>query len=178
MKLFSDEVQEDPEAVPRRLLRRDLTIPVEQVVILGVVLISSLVAAFAFGVARGRRGAVTCPAVRAVKARPPAAPSRPEAAVALTEAPTASSTMTGQRIPASPEKKVDKFYTVQVASFKLEESARKEAEGLKGMGHKIFVLPKGRHSIVCIGKFKDKTAARALSHKLRKRYKDCLIRSL
>ena len=73
---------------------------------------------------------------------------------------------------------IKKFYTVQVASYKGEKYAQKEASLLKQKGYDILVLPKGAFSIVCVGKFKEKEEAKNFSQKLKKQYKDCLVRSL
>ncbi|MFA5087455.1 MAG: SPOR domain-containing protein [Candidatus Omnitrophota bacterium] len=70
------------------------------------------------------------------------------------------------------------MYTVQVASFKKEESAQGEAKRLKKRGYEIFVLWKGNHSVVCVGKFSNKEKAKVFSGKLKKEYKDCLVRRL
>lgn len=70
------------------------------------------------------------------------------------------------------------MYTVQVASFKQEKYAQQEAMALKQKGYKISVLLKGKHSIVCVGKFAQKQEAVAMSGKLRKYYKDCVVRNL
>jgi cell division septation protein DedD len=70
------------------------------------------------------------------------------------------------------------FYTVQVASFKQEKYAKQEAMNLKQKGYQIFVIPKGQHSIVCVGRFAKKTEAVAMSGKLRRFYKDCVVRDL
>lgn len=69
-------------------------------------------------------------------------------------------------------------YTVQVASFKQEKYARQEAMNLKQKGYDIAVVAKGKHSIVCVGKFAQKQEAVAMSSKLRKYYKDCVVRNL
>lgn len=73
------------------------------------------------------------------------------------------------------------YYTVQVASFKKDTSAREEAETLKKIGYdgqNISVMRKGEYSIVCIGKFTVKNEAKNFSQKLKKRYKDCLVRRM
>ena len=76
--------------------------------------------------------------------------------------------------PDSPSK----TFTVQVASFKREEYARQEASLLKQKGFEIFVLSKGEHSVVCVGKFFQHKDAESFSTKLKKQYKDCLVRRL
>ena len=72
----------------------------------------------------------------------------------------------------------DKKYTIQVASFKTDLNANKEADSLKGKGFETSVLRKGSYSIVCVGKFQRKEEAKQFSRKLRNRYKDCLVRRL
>ena len=69
-------------------------------------------------------------------------------------------------------------FTIQVASFKEKEKAQMEAKRLKGKGYEIFVLPKGQHLIVCIGKFAIKDEATEFSNKLKNKYNDCLVRRL
>jgi hypothetical protein len=73
---------------------------------------------------------------------------------------------------------IEKLYTIQVASFKELKFAEQEASLLKRKGYDILVLPKGSHSIVCVGKFNQKEQAKTFSQKLKKQYKDCLVRSL
>ncbi|MFA5261905.1 MAG: SPOR domain-containing protein [Candidatus Omnitrophota bacterium] len=79
---------------------------------------------------------------------------------------------------AGEEKVVDKFYTIQVASFKKRTMAQKEAMQLQDKGYDIIVVPKGQYSIVCVGKFPVEEEARVVSQELKKKYKDCLIRRL
>lgn len=69
-------------------------------------------------------------------------------------------------------------YTIQVASYKQERYAHKEAGDLKKTGHEIFVLPKGSYSIVCVGKFSSPAEAQNTLSRLRRKYKDCLVRRL
>ena len=80
--------------------------------------------------------------------------------------------------PEDTKKNIDKSYTVQVASFKNQEYAEKEAMDLKKSGYEPFILPKGSHLIVCIGKFATKNEAEKFSVKLKSKYKDSVIRSL
>jgi cell division septation protein DedD len=75
------------------------------------------------------------------------------------------------------EKKIDKGYTVQVASYAQTDSAERESIGLKKRGYETFILPKGKYFILCVGKFADKAEADIFLVKLKKQYKDCLVRS-
>ncbi len=76
------------------------------------------------------------------------------------------------------KKNIDKGYTIQVASFKNQEYAEKEATELKTNGYDASVSSKGKHVVVCIGKFATKKEAEQFSKKLKSKYKDWVIRSL
>ncbi len=84
------------------------------------------------------------------------------------------------KMEAQPQKKdaQEDIFTIQVASFNSPQSAQKEAMLLKQKGYDILVLPKGKHSIVCVGKFGQQNEAKAFSNKLKNRYNDCLVRRL
>jgi len=69
-------------------------------------------------------------------------------------------------------------YTIQLASYKGRQSADKEADTLKKKGLTAFVVYKGDYVILCAGKFSDKEQARNSMSKLKKQYKDCILRRL
>lgn len=70
---------------------------------------------------------------------------------------------------------VDK-YTIQVASFKKDTTAQREASWLKDKGYEAFVLRKGDYAIVTVGQFNQAQEAKVYSQRLSERYKDCLVR--
>jgi cell division septation protein DedD len=81
---------------------------------------------------------------------------------------------------APPEKVVDKGYTVQVASYKSDSMAQKESADLKRKGLESFVITKGNYLIVCVGRFSGAQAqdeAKKMFNKLKKQYKDSIVRS-
>jgi hypothetical protein len=69
-------------------------------------------------------------------------------------------------------------FTIQVASYKREDTAKRHAEELKSQGDDAFVLQKGDYYITCIGKFTDRQSADNQIKKLRKSYNDCLVRRI
>ncbi|MCC6758739.1 MAG: SPOR domain-containing protein [Candidatus Omnitrophica bacterium] len=79
------------------------------------------------------------------------------------------------------EKVVDKGYTIQVASYKSDSMAQKESANLKRQGLESFVVTKGNYLIVCVGRFSGsqsgKDEAKSMFNKLKKRYKDSIVRS-
>ncbi len=75
----------------------------------------------------------------------------------------------------------EKPFTVQVASYKTQEYAQKEAQDLKSRGYESLVMPKGAHIIVCVGRFAQQQEAQIFSESFSKKfkeYKDCLVRRL
>jgi len=183
-------------ARPRYLLK-DLTLSVENIIVLCIIFVMAVVLFFSFGVERGKQ------IVKGALAEPPAT-------VTVLPAPESSSGKVVQRSPAplgnakiqkgasslpaagsqqqqtpaitnnvpSLENKGKGTFTIQVASFKEKEKAQMEAKRLKSKGYEIFVFPKGKHSIVCVGKFAIKDEATEFSNKLKNTYNDCLVRRL
>ncbi|MFC1658321.1 SPOR domain-containing protein [Candidatus Omnitrophota bacterium] len=76
------------------------------------------------------------------------------------------------------EKEVVAKYTIQVASFKTNTYAQKEAGRLQQKGLEVSVLPKGDFVVVYVGNFSERQDAEAAQSKLRKTYQDCIIRRL
>ena len=69
-------------------------------------------------------------------------------------------------------------YTIQVASFKTEKSARREADKLQQQGVSTSLLNKGNYVCVCVGRFNEKQAAVVSLKELKETYQDCFIRRL
>ena len=105
-------------------------------------------------------------------------PNAIEGPIQTTNIPLNGPMMTPVKIKTPLEDLKNKTYTIQVASFKREEYALAEAQDLKKKGHDILVLGKGQHFIVCVGKFLSENEAKIFSGKLKKQYKDCLVRRL
>ncbi|MCB9772577.1 MAG: SPOR domain-containing protein [Candidatus Omnitrophica bacterium] len=172
----------------------------ENLVVIFVFMIVSLIIAFSVGVERGRMkariarpaGQIAAPAqvMGSVMPNPQISitPVMPQTMVRT--APVMVGTAEAARevpqrtvaVPASAqtpprEKVVDKGYTVQVASYKKESIAVREAKDLKAKGFDSFVAQKGDYSILCIGRFSQQDEAKQMLNKLKKRYKDSIIRS-
>lgn len=84
------------------------------------------------------------------------------------------------KIDSADYKKIDnqQSYTIQIASYRTEESAKKEAEKLRKKGLSTSVVPKGKYKILCVGNFTDKAGAVMLLSQMKKKYGDCFIRRL
>jgi septal ring-binding cell division protein DamX len=76
-------------------------------------------------------------------------------------------------------KPVNGSYTVQVASYKSQKFAQKEADALMQKGYRdIQIVPKGAYVILCVGNFSTKSDASAYTSKLKGRYQDTVVRRL
>ena len=175
-------------AGPAPKLIKDLTVSLENIIVVCIIFIMATVFVFSLGVERGKRITQTIslpeklPAVKAGQTEPPAVSKeiwkedRPVVGVGAVR------NKIQQPAPAAPgnpqKKKIQEQYTVQIASFKEKQSAHREAKRLEGKGWKTFVFLKGTYSIVCVGYFAEENEAKAFSRKLKDQYKDCLVRRL
>lgn len=82
----------------------------------------------------------------------------------------------GNEKETSSEKKP--CYTVQLASYKTNTTAQKEAQKLQEKGHTTLVINKGNYIILCVGNFADKETAKTKLSELKKKYRDGIIRRL
>jgi len=205
-------------SAPRFIFSR-IVLTFENVVVIFVFIIVSLIIAFSLGVERGR--------VKASLARPAAIQSftptsrtsvMPNAQIAVAPAVTpvtnnglalSGTAMAAPLAPVTPsfirvskivrpaaspavvsalkpvskpvasasEKGVDKRYTVQVASYKSDFMAQKELGELKRKGFESFLMTKGNYVIVCVGRFSGQDEAKKMFNKLKKQYKDSIVRS-
>lgn len=84
----------------------------------------------------------------------------------------------GQAETEEKEKPAESKYTIQVATFKMETYAQKEAERLKKRGLEAVIVPRGKFVSVCVGNFSERQKANISLNQLRKTYNDCFIRRL
>ena len=68
-------------------------------------------------------------------------------------------------------------YHVQVASFKKENSARKEVQRLEDNGYPVVVMKKGDYLVLYVGGFENKGEAKNNFKNLKKMYKDCIFKN-
>lgn len=196
-----------PEATPHKegshFSFHPWTLTFENVVVASVVFLMSLIIAFAFGVEQGKGVQVAQVSGRAVLAETVpertqvSAPQQVEGVPIMSAAvhpmgvsKTVTAEIVGEDLTkeeqkeAEPEKSIDKaasldtIHTIQVASFKQKERADREAGTLIQKKLDAFVVKKGTHYIVCVGKYNERSQANGILKNLRKTYKDCLIRSL
>lgn len=158
-----------------------LTLPLETMMVASIFLIMLMVVMFSLGVERGKKIAMGTRAVRAkaVPSAPAPAPAQAGTAVVPAAAPAA---VPSNNLPAPHKETVENDgpggYTIQVASYAQESAAQREAGNLNKKGYKTLVMNKGKFTILCVGKFGEKSEAQSFSKELRKKYRDCLVRSL
>ena len=193
-ELFPKPSKNGPEPWRPSRLTKDLTLSLENIIVLCIIFVMVLVLFFSFGVERGKKIALLVPAkdeggiVQTVKedvvsetVQTVPQVEREERVVFPVSLPEEirEETEPAFRPPLEKTEEQENLFTIQVASFKLEKNAKKEADRLKGIGHDdTFVVPKGSYSIVCVGKFVRRNEAKKFSSKLKKRYNDCLVRRL
>lgn len=175
---------------------KDLTLSLENIIVLSIISVMVLVFFFSLGVEKGKRavrgqshaasdGADLVRMAEGAAGEQPAGPSvqtqQGEEVVFPVDAPqdVVEETEPAFQPPLEKKDEQEKLFTIQVASFKLEKNAKQEADRLKSIGHdEIFVVPKGSYSIVCVGKFAQQGEAKKFSRRLKSRYHDCLVRRL
>jgi len=189
-ELFPGSSGSSPEAGKQAHLTKDLTLSLENIIVLCIIFVMSLVLFFSFGVEKGRRVAKGSSDVERSRVVDKSAPKSVESAVKVAEKEgivfpvdipeslTEDSELDLHE-PLEMNDEQERLFTIQVASFKLRKNALREADRLRGVGHEdAFVIPKGSYSIVCVGKFSQRGEAKAFSNRLQSRYNDCLVRRL
>jgi len=178
------------QARPRYLLK-DFTLSLENAIVASIMMVMAAVVFFSFGVEHGKQVSQYAAAPQEIKLdvhkkndilSPSSNPKNTIFAIPMTTAPKAGSSTVVDEIPAANKPIIEvkpdisQPYTIQVASFKQQKYAKQEASLLEKIGYEAYVLLKGSHSIVCVGKFSNKNEAERISKKLKQKYNDCLVR--
>ena len=172
---------------------KDLTLSGENIIVVSIVFVMLVLISFCLGVEKGKELVQVprlidknVPAILPLKRQglprekmPSPSIYKEEASKNINSQPSKiSEAQKNNNAPASVPQLMPRGFTIQVASYKSEKYAAKEANNIKQKDMDIFVLPKGSHQILCVGKFEKKEDALALLSRLKGRYKDCLIRRL
>jgi cell division protein FtsN len=195
-ELFPGSSAADDDPSRPRILLANLTLSVENLVVLTILGIMVAVFAYSLGVERGRhlmagelkQAPVAVAAVPAttVAVHPttvvPAAmttTAHPVAVAGTVNAVPAVRTVVAAPVAAVAQAPASTFkYTIQVASYADQKFAQKEAGDLNKSGFETVILQKGKYAILCVGKFAQKNEAISVISKLKSKYKDCLVRSM
>ncbi|MFH0754903.1 MAG: SPOR domain-containing protein [Candidatus Omnitrophota bacterium] len=186
-------------AVSPRYMSAQISLSLENLVILSIVAIMLVIFSFSMGIERGKgiASAVHVPAGDAAQAdataasAAPAVPGKADRFSEKAEAKGKAETPRFKVFPA-PSQTVAQAkgvsanvlppsggYTVQVASYKGVRYAQREADKLKQKGFDdVYVLAKGAYTIVCVGNFQKKEDASDVKRQLKGRYQDFVVRRL
>ena len=194
-ELFPGNSTVGDDARRPRLFLANLTLTIENLVVLTILCIMLAVFAYSLGVERGKHVMSTqfkeklqaaslvaeTPAVVAQAAVTPVRSVEQPITAAVASVPVqAASQVPAAVVEQKPQMVVapDFKYTVQVASYADEKFARRVADDLGKKGFETIVMQKGKYAILCVGKFNRKNEAVAMTAKLKSKYKDCLVRSM
>jgi cell division septation protein DedD len=174
-------------AVPPRYLNAQISLSLENLVILSIAAIMVVIFSFSLGIERGKRIALAPAAEAVVDLKASTAALKDTGKV---DKASAKNVVKDQPAQPSVKDRADALvtqdkpvvagaYTVQVASYKTEKPARSEADKLKAKGfHDVYVMPKGSHIIVCVGNFQKQEDISGVKRQLKSRYQDVLVRRL
>ncbi|MFH1360553.1 MAG: SPOR domain-containing protein [Candidatus Omnitrophota bacterium] len=189
-ELFPHAQGQTPKDSKRPYFFSNLRLSLENVVIGGIFILMTMILSFSLGVEKGKKivyqphlspQTATEESVSQTEVILPEPTERVKASSDQQDASEQEPMILAQLKEESPKSNPQNSYTIQVASFQKEEYAQKEASRLKkdGFSHyEIFVLPKGKFSIVCVGSFSQRNDAQENLSQLKRKYKDCLVRRL
>ena len=168
-ELFPGAPGSSADASRPRYLFAHLTLSLENTVVLAIMMVMTVVFAFSLGVEKGKKS--NPPSITPINLVRQQRSFPKESDVSFPERKIVAGGLAS-------EKTLNFSYTIQVASFKDEAYAQKEASALKRKGLDAFVAEKGDYRIVCVGKFRNKDQTNLLVPKLKRKYTDCLVRRL
>ncbi|HOD12407.1 MAG TPA: SPOR domain-containing protein [Candidatus Omnitrophota bacterium] len=188
-ELFSNaDRKSSSESAVSRFILSNVTLSAENIIVLTVFIFLAIIVSFSVGVEKGKRVASAQPVAvaRKIAVQPVVADQPVEKRKAIQPQIPAASVADVRETASAPEDKMPQalveapqnFYTIQLASFVSKKYAEKEAAALEKKGYETFVVSKGKHIIVCVGRFVDSQAAKTFLGKLKDKYKDCLVRRL
>lgn len=184
-ELFPHSHQDTVEPHKPKFFLSRVTLNFENLIILTICFFIVMILSFSLGMERGKRTATDIIAdsetvsnlgmqMPAKEDTEPKEIVYPATAVMLAHAAEKTISTDQEVIGLSGEN----HFTVQVASFKTKKFAEMEADSLRQRGYDSFILPKGSHIIVCVGRFSNRNEAVAFSDQLKNQYKDCFARRL
>ena len=185
-ELFPKTAQDPHQPHKPRFFLSNITLSFENIIVLTVFLFMGIILSFSVGVERGKRLVSSeNPSFKATLVAEKE--TKKEALKEIVIPEEIHETVTAKAETLEPvesqqggltRESLQKYFTIQVASFKTREHAEKEADILVKKGFESFVIPKGKYIIVCAGKFLTRDDAKNFSSQLKYKYKDCLIRSM
>lgn len=148
--------------------RPKVILPLDTLILLGVITILLFTISFSMGVERGKNIA------HGVKEET-TSPAQSQDTVTTKNKGINKDVEANQRSKEEVEEEKERYH-VQVASFRKENSASKEVERLENNGYPVVVMKKGDYVVIYVGGFKSEGEARSNLKDLKKRYKDCIFK--
>ena len=153
--------------------RPKVILPLDTLILLGVIAILLFTISFSMGVERGK--SITR-RVKGVKEEVASPGAQSQDTTATTRGKSINKDVEANQRSKEEAGEERERYHVQVASFKKENSALKEVERLENNGYPVTVMKKGDYVVIYVGGFRSEGEARSNFKNLKKRYKDCIFR--
>ena len=150
--------------------RPKVILPLDTIILLGVIIILLFTISFSIGVERGKNIAQGIEG-----AKEEISPTQSQDTVTSRNENINKDAETNQRSKEKGGEERERYH-VQVASFKKENSARKEVERLEEGGYPVRIMKKGDYVVIYVGGFENEGEAKSNFKDLKKRYKDCIFR--
>lgn len=151
----------------------------EKAIILIIFFIITAIVSFSLGVERGKSLSLEKTDVRIELAQKVPEPKIPQPQITVVATPITAAVVNALPVKQqTPVQTLMQGYTIQVATFQTKSGAEKEALALKKRGMITSVITKGKYSILCVGRFPDKNAAKKTLTELKKQYSDCILRRI
>jgi len=150
--------------------RPKVILPLDTLILLGVIAILLFTISFSMGVERGKSNTQGTEG-----AKKEISPAQDQDTATSRNESTNKDTEVNQRSKKKVEEEKERYH-VQVASFKKENSARKEVERLEEGGYPVRIIKKGDYVVIYVGGFESEGEAKSNFKDLKKRYKDCIFR--
>jgi len=178
LKLFYDRREKDEEMNRRR---RALTIPMDTLILVGIIVLFVIMTSFSLGVKQGRKLSSKLVKTRLVKhevKKPDITKKNIKQVIPGTHNDTKGEKAHNQSKDIKVPGRGQKEYIIQVASYLKDNLANKEKQYLEDEGFSTGLSKKGKYLVLYVGKFNTKEAAEKIRTSLKKRYSDCFIRRL
>lgn len=162
-----------------------VTLTPEQIILIAIAVLLSLVVIYAVGVEQGRKNQVDKPAALTTSSE--ADLKSAQSFFATTQVRRSAPGI--QPRPAKIEKRAAPFtvrpadttgrYTIVAATFKGREAAVQALNGLRQEGLSAFLMQKEAYIVVCVGAYEDMNSGQAVKDlaTVRQRYKDAYIKT-
>lgn len=181
-ELFPNSVGGTERTAKPAFLFSSLTLSLENLIVVSIFFVMMVILSFTLGVERGKHVEAASPQTSPLLSAAKDLVFKKQAALpavkTISDSENSQSAAIEEARIIKPTEILKNGYTIQVASFKKDEYAKKEAQLLIKKGYNIFIVPKGGYSILCVGKFPQKERAQSLLGELKLKYKDSIVRRL